>query len=235
MPEEMGVTAGAADQQTGVDDLTAAGSEQEPGEAQGKMVPLDALQDERSKRQALAEELAEVRREISYLKTHPQSVKQEPVVEVTDEEFFVSPVKALQKILEARDKLRDSVENRKSLARQFDETRTRHSEDFDDVWAFAERELGHLSNVFMSEANPVEAAYEYAKNHPKFSKSAGSKAAKELFDKANKNISKPGTLTDAGGASPTAANEAELMRNAKSEDFDKFWEDIKHGKKSFFR
>lgn len=235
MPEETGVIADAADQQTGVDGLTDAGSESESGETQGKMVPLDALKDERTKRQALAEELAEVRREINYLKTQPQATKQEPVVEVTDEEFFTSPVKALQKILEARDKLREGVENRKSLAKQFDDTRTRHSEDFDEVWSFAEKELGHLSNVFMSEPNPVEAAYEYAKNHPKFSKSAGSKAAKELFEKANKNISKTGTLTDAGGASPTAANEAEMVARAKNADFDQYWEDIKYGRKSFFR
>lgn len=235
MPEETGATNGAADQVSGVDSSLDAGVEQESGETQGKMVPLAALQDERTKRQIMAEELAEIRREISYLKTQPHDVKAEPTVPVTDEEFFTSPVKALQKILDARDKLREDVDKKRSLKSSFAETRRAHAEDFDEVWAFAERELGHLSNVFMQEENPVEAAYEYAKNHPKFSKSARTKEAQDLFEKANKNISKPGTLTDASGMSPMAANEAELVGRMKDADFDQYWEDMKRGKKSFFR
>lgn len=223
----------AAVQDTGVEETDAADQNAvEEAEKAERTVPLAALDDERKKRQEYAARLGQIEKENEqyrqfFLEQQKQNQKKE-----YDDGDVIPTMSDVKKVLDEAFQKWSEKNQVSNIQTQYDDFKNRH-EDFEDVWSTAINLVAkqpYLEKIFAAERNPVQAAYDYAKGHPDYSSKRETQKTKEVLKKVNNNLSRPGTLTEAGGMKTSALNEEQKVWNMKQDDFNKFFDDLKKGK-----
>ena len=197
-----------------------------------KTVPFAALDDERKKRQEYAQRLGQIERENEQYRNFFLEQQKQVTKKDEDNNDIIPTMGDIKKYIEDSFVKWQEQNKVSSIQSQYDDLQSRH-DDFNDVWETAKQlvvENPVLEKIFMSEKNPVKAAYEYAKGHPNYSSFRETKKTKEVLKKVNNNLSRPGTLTDAGGMKSSSLSEAQKVWNMDPKDFDKFFDDLKKGK-----
>lgn len=221
---------GAADPQLSSQDS----GENSEAAAQETMVPLSALEDERHKRQESDRMIGEMKFRLDSLEQqYRDSVSpkdREPGMDKVDPEDFAT-YGDMEKFFEKKQQKIEEANRKDKIQTSFAQAKKMY-DDFNDVWEFARKNLGHLESVFMAQPDPVLATYEYAKNHPEYSKK-DTKQSKQLVDKLNKNANRPQTLTEARGTT-NPEDDPNWYEKLPREKREAIWEEYKHGKRSFF-
>ena len=165
-------------------------------EPEKKVVPLEALEDERRKRQQLEREAEMYRRKAEILEQGQQA----PSAPSYDPEDIPS-YKDVSKMLDEREAGIRAETRQTQIALMVQEARRKYA-DYDSAYELAiklSEENPTVAEVIMASKNPAEAIYHYGKTHPEYLTKIQQQTTKSVADQINQNLNAPKTLTSAGG------------------------------------
>lgn len=192
---------------------------------------LDALREERRKRQDAEEKYNQTLRAYSELLQQQQMKDSQPEVPEFNEDDIIT-YKDVKKILD-RERQRGEDETRKSMYQENLKRAKEKYQDFDDVLKLADEmiasnpDLRGLDDVIMQKPNAPFLAYELGKLHPNYRKKADMQTTQNVVNRLERNLSQPPNL--GGGTSAPYLDDTERIRRMSKEEFEAFDKRVLYG------
>jgi hypothetical protein len=192
---------------------------------------LDALREERRKRQEAEEKYTQTLRAYSDLLQQQQAKDSQPEVPEFNEDDIIT-YKDVKKILE-REREKGADETRKSMYNENLKRAREKFQDFDDVLKLADEmiasnpDLHGLDDVIMQKPNAPFLAYELGKLHPNYRKKADMRNTESVVNRLERNLSQPPNMS--GGSSAPYLDDTERIKRMSKDEFAEFDKRVLYG------